>query len=154
MITIHVRKPYSHRVSKKRILYVVENSLREIQPNGKLDLSVIICSDPEIISLNTMYRQINHPTDVLSFANNEYDPDTQSKNLGDIVISFDTASIQAKQANNDLQTEIDMLVIHGLLHLLGFDHNNEINKNNMWKNQYKLHEKLGIAAKFLPGENA
>lgn len=153
MISIHVRKPYIRKVSKKRIIHVVKQTLIDQQQDESFDLSILVCSDMEITTFNKMYRQIDQPTDVLSFANNDIDPETNSRNLGDIVVSFDTAYSQAKQAKNDLQTEIDMLIIHGVLHLLGFDHDDVTNKSIMWKNQYKLHKKLGIIVNSLPGEN-
>jgi len=153
MISIHVRNPYIRKVSKKRIIQVVKQTLIDQQQDESIDLSILVCSDLEITNLNKMYRQIDQPTDVLSFTNNEIDPETNSRILGDIVVSFDTAYSQAQQAKNDLQTEIDMLIIHGVLHLLGFDHDDVTNKSIMWKNQYKLHKKLGIIVNSLPGEN-
>lgn len=153
MISIHVRKPYIRKVSKKRIIHVVKQTLIDQQQDESFDLSILVCSDMEITTYNKMYRQIDQPTDVLSFTNNEIDPETNSRILGDIVVSFDTAYSQAQQAKNDLQTEIDMLIIHGVLHLLGFDHDDVTNKSIMWKNQYKLHKKLGIIVNSLPGEN-
>lgn len=153
MISIHTRKPYIRKVSKKRIIKVAEEALSVMQPGYIFDLTIIVCSDPEITRINKNYRHLDQPTDVLSFTNDVIDPDTKSRNLGDIVISYDTASKQAHQAGNDPQTEIDMLVIHGVLHLLGFDHDNKAQKMIMWKNQYKLHERLGISVNSLPGEN-
>ena len=79
------------------------------------EISVVLCDDLFIQDLNRDYRGKDKPTDVLSFAQN--DPDV----LGDIVISLPTAARQAAAAGWPLESEIALLGIHGLLHLLGYD---------------------------------
>lgn len=79
------------------------------------EISVVICDDAFIQALNREYRQKDKPTDVLSFAQD--DPNV----LGDIVISLPTAARQADAAGWPLESEIALLAVHGLLHLLGYD---------------------------------
>ncbi len=79
------------------------------------EISVVLCDDPFIQDLNRDYRQKDKPTDVLSFAQD--DPNV----LGDIVISLPTAARQAEAAGWPVESEIALLGIHGLLHLLGYD---------------------------------
>jgi probable rRNA maturation factor len=81
---------------------------------GQGEVGVWICSDDEIADLHLRYMEIAGPTDVLSFAG---DPPY----LGDIAVSFDTASEQAVDAHHSIQREIAYLALHGLLHLLGYD---------------------------------
>jgi len=86
-------------------------------------LSVVLTSDDEIRDLNRQYRGKDTPTDVLSFPQTEgefgdVDPDF----LGDIVISVETALRQAAEKGAPPEREIDILLVHGLLHLLGYDH--------------------------------
>ena len=86
---------------------------------GDPEISVVLCDDPFIQSLNARYRGQDKPTDVLSFA--QEDPDV----LGDIVISLPTAARQAEAAGWTLENEIALLGVHGLLHLLGYDDETE-----------------------------
>jgi len=86
------------------------------------ELSVALVGDGEMRALNAQYRHIDKPTDVLSFAL-ESDPSPgQPRLLGDVVISLDTAIRQAERRGADLLDEVRILLAHGLLHLLGYDH--------------------------------
>jgi probable rRNA maturation factor len=83
------------------------------------DVVVAITSDARIHALNRQYRHKDAPTDVLSFASGE------PGHLGDIVIAAGVARRQAKAAGHSLQTELRVLALHGLLHLLGYDHEHD-----------------------------
>ena len=89
--------------------------LRHESVTNDPEISVVICDDAFIQALNREYRQKDKPTDVLSFAQD--DPNV----LGDIVISLPTAARQADAAGWPLESEIALLAVHGLLHLLGYD---------------------------------
>lgn len=82
------------------------------------ELSVVLCSDDEIQTINSKWRGVDKPTDVLSFPQD--DPDGVV--LGDVIISVNTAQRQADDANISFLDEIRILLVHGLLHLLGYDH--------------------------------
>lgn len=89
----------------------------------EVELSIVLCSDPFIHQLNQSYRGVDAPTDVLSFAMGDgEDADLNPDVLGDVVISLDTADRQAQEHGHPLDTELQVLLVHGLLHLLGFDH--------------------------------
>lgn len=90
---------------------------------GAVELSVLLCDDPFIHELNRQYRAKDAPTDVLSFPMREgegADPDDPM--LGDVVISVETAARQATERGHATGWEIRLLLIHGILHLLGYDH--------------------------------
>ena len=89
--------------------------LRHESVTNDPEISVVICDDAFIQALNREYRQKDKPTDVLSFAQD--DPNV----LGDIVISLPIAARQADAAGWPLESEIALLAVHGLLHLLGYD---------------------------------
>ncbi len=96
------------------------------------ELSLRLTTDTEIQALNAQFRQIDKPTDVLSFAAMEVDfpqidpaPDDLALYLGDIIISVDTAVRQAPAHGYSLRKELAWLASHGLLHLLGWDHPDE-----------------------------
>ena len=87
------------------------------------ELSVLLCTDEQITELNSEYRGIDRATDVLSFPldDEEGAPDGR-RMLGDIVISVETARTQARRRQHPLLDELTFLLVHGLLHLLGHDH--------------------------------
>lgn len=91
------------------------------------EVSVLLTDDREIHQLNREFRQMDKPTDVLAFALDEAEglpPEIQALevSLGDVVISVERAQKQAQQRRTDLERELELLAIHGTLHLLGYDH--------------------------------
>ena len=90
------------------------------------ELSVLLADDPTVHELNKTYRDTDEATDVLSFSQSEGEPFAQpagaAPHLGDIVISIDTARRQATEYVISLQDEVSHLLVHGVLHLLGYDH--------------------------------
>ncbi len=103
------------------------------------ELSVLFCDDSFIRELNQQWRQKDEPTDVLSFEMG--DPVV----LGDIVISLDTAARQAGERGHDLETELRVLLVHGLLHLLGHDHEVDGEDVTMAAEENRLLQALGVA---------
>ncbi len=89
------------------------------------ELSVSYVDDSAIQALNNDYRRVDAPTDVLSFSMREGERIGQSGLLGDIVISVETASRQADAIGHSLGDELDELLFHGMIHLMGFDHYDE-----------------------------
>lgn len=87
------------------------------------ELSILVTDDAEIHALNRSYRGVDRPTDVLSFSQLEGDgPRTEHQLLGDVVISWETAEQQALDRGESLLDEMRRLLAHGVLHLLGYDH--------------------------------
>jgi rRNA maturation RNase YbeY len=85
------------------------------------ELSIALVGDEEIHSLNARYRKKDRPTDVLAFPV-DHAIRKRCGLLGDVVISLDTAARQAKERNTPIDHEVRVLLIHGVLHLLGYDH--------------------------------
>jgi rRNA maturation RNase YbeY len=104
----------------------LENQIKTILPLlncQNKELSILLTDDEKIRKLNKQYRNKNIPTDVLSFSQNEGEENGLEHNLlGDIVISITTAMRQSSEHNLSIDEEIVLLLIHGILHLLGFDH--------------------------------
>lgn len=87
------------------------------------ELSILVVDDDEMAELNREYRQISHTTDVLSFPMLEGEfGEIAPEMLGDVVISAQTADAIAREAGATLESVLDLLLIHGILHLLGYDH--------------------------------
>lgn len=109
------------------------------------DLTVVLTDDAHLHELNLEYLGIDKPTDVLSFPASETDPETARRYLGDILVSVPRAEEQARAAGHALEAEAQLLVVHGSLHLLGYDHAAAEEKAHMWKAQAEVLERLGLA---------
>lgn len=108
--------------------------------------NVIIINDEEIHKLNKNYRGINRATDVITFALEDAKDNISLsiRMLGDIYISYDKVTEQAKEYGHDNKREICFLAVHGLLHLLGYDHMEKCDEEKMFKLQKELLEEYGI----------
>lgn len=119
-------------------IYGVENS----------EVSIILTNDRNIHELNKKFRKIDRPTDVLSFAFRESDEpeilNEEFEPLGDIIISVERAKFQAEDFGHSFLREIIFLEVHGLLHLLGYDHMEENDRIEMETEQKFVMEKIGI----------
>ena len=114
------------------------------------EVSVTLTDDAYIQTLNQQYRQMDRPTDVLSFALNEgIEPEIAGgpdiNVLGDIVLSVERAKAQAAEYGHSLRREIAFLTVHGMLHLLGYDHIEEAERQKMEQEQKTVMEALGIS---------
>ena len=90
---------------------------------SEAELSILLCDDATIHPLNRDYRGKDKPTDVLSFAQREGEFAFVDDNvLGDVIISMDTTIRQAKERSHSTEVELRVLLVHGILHLLGYDH--------------------------------
>ena len=108
------------------------------------EASLTLVSDDEIRSLNRQYRQIDKSTDVLSFVMSEPNPETKAVVLGDVIISLPTAERQARQYGHKLERELAFLTVHGMLHLLGYDHIDKADERVMFAKQEAVLQKIGI----------
>lgn len=108
--------------------------------------NVIIINNQEIHKLNKKYRNIDRPTDVITFALEDYDDGIKLgiRMLGDIYISYDKVISQAKEYNHSKTRELCFLAVHGLLHLLGYDHMRKEEEKIMFSLQKELLDSYGI----------
>ena len=113
------------------------------------DLKIILGGDEDTHLLNRQYLGIDSPTDVLSFPSGDVDPDTKRSYLGDVIISLPRAAAQAAQRGHSLEAEVQLLVVHGVLHLLGYDHGNPDDKKKMWALQRNILVDLGLEIEIL-----
>lgn len=117
-----------------------------------LFLSIQVVDDDVVQRHNRVYRQQDAPTDVLSFAIQEGVPSAAqmpdalaaelASDLGDLLLAFPYASRQAQRYGHSLAAELQLLVVHGTLHLLGFDHDTEERQDVMWQKQAGILAKL------------
>jgi probable rRNA maturation factor len=103
------------RVRSDRLRRLLEGAARSLGVSG--EVALVLTRDPAVRELNARYRGKDKPTDVLSFPG-----PGGSAGLGDIVVSVDTAERNARRLGRTLQRELDVLALHGFLHVLGYDH--------------------------------
>jgi probable rRNA maturation factor len=108
-----------------------------------IDLTIVLTDDAELQRLNYQFLELDTPTDVLAFPAGDIDPDTDTPYLGDVVISIPRAQAQADAEGHPLHDELQLLVVHGVLHLLGYDHIEEHDKAHMWAAQAEILTQLG-----------
>ena len=131
------------RVDRRRVARLASDALAALD-RGDESVTVAFVRDAAIRSLNHKFREHDRVTDVLSFpAFAERADDSRTENdesLGDVVISTDTALRQAREAGHSFEREVSELLIHGVLHLCGYDH--EIDSGEMNRLELKLRRKL------------
>jgi len=115
----------------------------------------VLTDDAEIQALNRQFRGIDAPTDVLSFAMQDESPEDQGfvvapeqdaetrAYLGDVIVSYPRAAAQAAEQGHSVLAELRLLVVHGVLHLLGYDHATPQDQARMWAIQDVVLERLG-----------
>jgi len=123
---------------------VVEFTLNKFDMSDAI-LNVIFIDDKVMHEMNKSFRGIDRTTDVLSFALNDNKRiETEINMLGDIYISIDKMKSQAIEYNHSEKRELSFLTVHGILHLLGFDHMNESDEKVMFGLQKEILDELGI----------
>ncbi|GAB4454180.1 MAG: rRNA maturation RNase YbeY [Anaerolineales bacterium] len=140
MITIHTKAGFPAKLLERAAKAALEHQ----SASAGAHLTIVLTDDERIRELNRDYLGIDAPTDVLSFPASETDPETGSPYLGDILISLPYAAKSAAQAGHPLEAEVQLLVVHGVLHLLGHDHAKVREKARMWKAQAAILESLGL----------
>ena len=110
------------------------------------EISLVFTNDNEIQKLNYDYRGKDTPTNVLSFAMRDADqnPNTPIFNLGDLVFSYETIVKEAQQDNNPLMHHVAHLIVHGTLHLLGYDHIEDDDADTMETLEIVILQKMNI----------
>jgi probable rRNA maturation factor len=140
MIHIEAEIPFQKKLLERAARAALEHESQSPQS----ELSIVLTDDARLHDLNREYLGIDAPTDVLSFPVTETDLETGELYLGDILISIPRAQAQASAAGHPLEAEVQLLVVHGVLHLLGHDHAQAAEKARMWTAQAEILEELGL----------
>jgi probable rRNA maturation factor len=109
------------------------------------EVGVQLADDAHVRALNLQWRAIDKPTNVLSFPAVEGDRIASAPMLGDIVLAFETVEREADEEGNSLADHVAHLIVHGFLHLLGFDHQTAAEADRMEAMETRILAKLGIA---------
>ncbi len=130
MVKIVIFNETKIKIGKASFLKLAKKASTVLKKDG--EISLVFCDDAKIKKLNKKYRKKNAPTDVLSFG---YETDKWN---GDIIISLNTAKKQAKEKGHALERELEILFVHGMLHVAGFDHRTDKEETNMEKMAEKI----------------
>ena len=124
----------SNEIHQRALTLFATKAKRAVGARG--ELSIRITSSAEMRKLNLRFRRKNNPTDVLSF------PADALELAGDIAISAEIAAANADQLGHSVDTELKILILHGLLHLAGYDH--EADNGTMHRKEARLRRELGL----------
>jgi probable rRNA maturation factor len=144
-VDVQVAPAFETEVAEDRLRRVAERVLRSERAPGQL--TVVITDNVGIQELSRDFMGIDEPTDVLSFSAQDaagpfvVAPEA-SGYLGDVIIAYPYAEAQAKEIGHPVAEEIDLLVAHGILHLLGYDHVTDDERATMWARQDEILEGL------------
>ncbi len=128
----------------------LKNGTRPIEiQDSDLELSIVLANDDLVHVLNREYRHIDKPTNVLSFASIDSDDFAEEVmmnpfNLGDVILSYDTIARECQEQGKFLLDHIKHLTVHGVLHLMGYDHDNEDDATNMETLEIRILEQLDV----------
>ena len=150
MIEIEIDPKFLDLIQVSDLQAVADKVLAITETSLESEIGLQIIQDDQMQQLNLEYMGVDSPTDVLSFPVPFENPDTGNPYLGDILISYPTAARQAQAAGHPLEEEISLLLVHGILHLLGYDHLTPEEKTAMWEIQDTILAALHIHA--LPTE--
>ncbi|MCS6826318.1 MAG: rRNA maturation RNase YbeY [Caldilinea sp.] len=156
-IAVEIDEAITASIDVAAIRAAAEATLRRLNVE-RAGLTVALTTDEYVRSLNAQYRGIDEPTDVLSFATQESLPGAPplalaaealaevQGYLGDLVIAYPYSARQAAHYQNSVTAELQLLVVHGVLHLLGYDHEDEISERAMQSLQEEILTQFGHAA--------
>lgn len=129
-LSIRIEKPFVNLVSKQWLTRAVKLTLAHTGISSQVELGLVIAGDETVHELNRNYRSVDSTTDVIAFALSERSegvglfvtPPDDVIHLGEVIISYPQAKKQAEEQRHSLERELALLVAHGVLHLLGYDH--------------------------------
>lgn len=140
----HVHGGSEHKRYFPLIRHATEAALHQIEA-GACDVIIALVDEAEMRELNRRYAGMDEATDVLSFESGASDPANGRLILGDIVICLPIARAQAERAGHALEDELALLTVHGVLHLVGYDHTAPDDRRRMWERQTAVLDALGLA---------
>lgn len=152
MIAVNIDSKYKNLDLEGQLRKAAQIALEHLgQETGEVTL--VLAGNTQIQKLNRQFRGENSVTDVLSFPADELDVESGARYLGDVVISIPQAKAQAKAAGHAVEAEVQLLVVHGVLHLLGHDHGESDERAKMWAVQDEILEKLDLPIRSVQAES-
>lgn len=148
IIEIQIDEQFQTQVRPEPLRQAVVATLAHQQVREPCELAVVVTDDGTLRELNYRHRGVDAPTDVLAFPDEVRGPFVRvpglPRYLGDVILSFCRAETQAAEAGHTVQVELQLLTVHGVLHLLGYDDVREEQRAQMWDVQAEVLQDLGI----------
>jgi probable rRNA maturation factor len=142
IINVHIKPEYSAYVAAEPLAHVVQAALENQKQPEDSEVTLVITDDSKVQELNKKFRGIDSATDVLSFPARESQgfitPEGLPNYLGDVIVSYPTAAAQAEEQDHPVEDELALLIVHGCLHLLGYDHQTDEEQQRMWAIQEQI----------------
>jgi probable rRNA maturation factor len=138
MIDLQIDSPYQDGNYDLLLKKAAAETLKHLGQAGNTNLTIVLTDDEHLQKLNLEYLGIDAPTDVLSFPTENASSQEAEGYLGDILISQPRAAAQAKAGGHSMEQELELLAVHGVLHLLGHEHAGESDKEHMWAAQREI----------------
>lgn len=147
-IDVQTAPRFAGEVDEELLRRVTAEVLRREGVEGEVTLSVVITDDEAVRELNRQFRDVDAPTDVLAFGGGQEGDFVTAPGepayLGDVVISYPRAVAQAEEYGHSIDRELALLAVHGVLHLLGYDHVDEAERTEMWARQDEILRDLAL----------
>jgi probable rRNA maturation factor len=141
-VDVQMAPHFAEEVDTELLRHVASEALRYEGVEGEVALSVVITDDDTVRELSRQFRDVDVPTDVLAFGSGDEDDFVtepgEAAYLGDIIISYPRAIIQAEGYGHSIDRELALLIVHGVLHLMGYDHVDEAERTEMWARQNEI----------------
>lgn len=152
MYTVEVQNDRGYPVDGSRLQAAAKTVLAQQNAQPDSALTVVVTDNESVTTLNRQYRGTDAPTDVLSFTADAppVKLDDEPPYLGDLIIAYPYAATQAEREGYDLGDSLALLVVHGTLHLLGYDHDTLENRARMWAAQEDVMRALHISLEIIP----
>jgi probable rRNA maturation factor len=151
---VEITNEAHYEVDTAALTQAVETVLAQHAADPESTIAIVLTHDADIAELNRRYRGVDGPTDVLSFPSDlpeELAAELEEPPyLGDLMIAYPYASAQAAKHGHPLLDSLGLLVVHGTLHLLGYDHNTPEARAEMWAAQERALLALGISPAIVP----
>lgn len=147
-VDVQIAPRFARKVNAELLRRVTTEALQREGVEGEIALSVVITDDEAVWELNRQFRDVDAPTDVLAFDSGEESDFVTAPGepvyLGDVVISYPRAVAQAEEYGHSIDRELALLTVHGVLHLLGYDHADEVERTEMWAKQDEILGSLAL----------
>lgn len=143
-VQLQIAPSWNQRVEPARIRRAVRAVIEAEGVRDDAEVSIVIVDDDEMTRMHEAYRDEQGTTDVLSFPFEAPAVAAESAYLGDIVICYPQAERQAEEEGHTPDDELDLLTVHGMLHLLGYDDETDDARSEMWVRQAEILGRLGL----------
>ena len=149
---IDIQNEDGYAIDAARLREATAAALRRHEVADETALSIVVTSNDAVADLNRQYRGVDSPTDILSFPAPEPPVNIpgEAPYLGDLIIAYPYAAAQAEREGHALNDSLALLVVHGCLHLLGYDHGDHESKARMWAAQEAILRDIGVPLEIVP----